>query len=47
MVIVVNKYKSEKIFVQRGFMERSPTIMAAFVVFLIPFMGKLEDKMAG
>ena len=47
VVIVVNKYKSEKILVQRGFMEGSPPSMAAFVVSLIPFMSKLEEKMTG
>ena len=45
--IVVNKYMSEKIFVQRGFMEGSPPSMAAFVVSLIPFMKELEENLKG
>ena len=33
--IVVNKYRSDKIIVQRGFMEGHPPSMAAFVISLI------------
>ena len=32
IVIVVNQYKSEKIFIHRGFMEGHPPSMAAFVI---------------
>ena len=45
--IVVNKYMSNKIYVQRGFMEGSPPSMAAFVVSLIPFMKELEKNLRG
>ena len=47
VVIVINKYKSEQIYIQRGFMEGSPPSMAAFVVSLIPLMSSLEEMIAG
>ena len=42
VVIVINKFKSEKIFIKRGFLEGSPPSMAAFVVSLIPLMFSVE-----
>ena len=45
--IVINKFKSEKIHVKRGFMEGHPPSMAAFVVSLIPLMLALEEVMTG
>ena len=47
VVIVLNKYKSNKIKVERGFMEGHPPSMAAFVVSLIPMMVSLEEKLQG
>ena len=47
IVIVINRYKSEKIFIQRGFMEGHPPSMAAFVISLIPLMVSLEGVMSG
>ena len=47
VVIVINKFKSEKIFIKRGFMEGSPPSMAAFVISLIPLMLSVEEKMMG
>ena len=47
VVIVLNKYKSDKIYVERGFMEGHPPSMAAFVVSLIPMMLVLEEKLKG
>ena len=41
------RYKSEKIYVKRGFMEGHPPLMAAFVVALIPMMIALEEVMSG
>ena len=46
-VIVINRYKSDRIHIQRGFMEGHPPSMAAFVVSLIPLMGALEENMVG
>ena len=47
VIIVLNRYKSKKIFVKRGFMEGHPPSMAAFVVSLIPLMYSLDEKMLG
>ena len=47
VVIVLNRFKSNKIFVKRGFMEGHPPSMAAFVVTLIPLMYSLDEKMVG
>ena len=47
VVIVLNRYKSDKIYVKRGFMEGHPPSMAAFVVSLIPLMHALEEKVVG
>ena len=47
VVIFLNKYKSEKIKVERGFMEGHPPSMAAFVIGLIPLMIDLEGKLKG
>ena len=47
VVIVLNRYKSSKICVNRGFMEGYPPSMAAFVVSLIPLMYSLDEKMLG
>ena len=47
VVIVLNKCKSNKIEVKRGFMEGHCPSMAAFVVSLIPLMTALEDKLQG
>ena len=46
-MIVVNRYKSEKIFIERGFMEGHAPSMAAFVIALIPLMISLEEVMTG
>ena len=42
--IVINKYKSEKVYIKRGFMEGHPPSMATFLVGLIPLMIDLERK---
>ena len=47
VIIVLNKYKSDKIYVERGFMEGHPPSMAAFVVSLIPLMYSLQEKLTG
>ena len=47
VIIALNKYKSEKIYVNRGFMEGHPPSMAAFVVSLVPMMFAIEEKMTG
>ena len=47
VILVLNKYKSDKIYVERGFMEGHPPSMAAFVVSLIPLMHSLEEKLTG
>ena len=47
IVLVINRYKSEKIFIHRGFMEGHPPSMAAFVISLIPLMCSLEEVMVG
>merc|ERR1719317_968716 len=47
VVIVLNKYKSNKIDVKRGFLEGHCPSMAAFVVSLIPLMSALEEKLTG
>ena len=47
VIIALNKYKSEKIYVNRGFMEGHPPSMAAFVVSLVPMMLAIEEKMTG
>ena len=47
VVIVLSKYRSNKIYVERGFMEGHPPSMAAFVVSMIPLMYATEEKMAG
>ena len=44
-MIVVNRYKSEKIYIERGFMEGHAPSMAAFVIALIPLMTSLEEVM--
>ena len=46
-MIVVNRYKSEKIHIERGFMEGHAPSMAAFVIALIPLMTSLEEGMTG
>ena len=45
--IVVNKYTSDKIYIERGFMEGHPPSMAAFVVSLVPLMHELERVISG
>ena len=45
--IVINKYKSDRVFIKRGFMEGHPPSMAAFVISMIPMMTALEEKMIG
>ena len=47
VIIVLNKYKSNKIYVKRGFMEGHPPSMAAFVVSLIPLMYSLDERLSG
>ena len=47
VIIVPNQFKSEKIYVNRGFMEGHPPSMAAFVVSLIPLMKAIEEQMIG
>ena len=47
VIIVLNRYKSNKIYVKRGFMEGHPPSMAAFVVSLVPLMYCLEEKLLG
>lgn len=42
--IVVNKYKSDRIYVSRGFLEGHPPSMGAFVVGLIPMMFARQKK---
>ena len=46
-MIVINRYKSEKIHIERGFMEGHAPSMAAFVIALIPLMTSLEEGMTG
>ena len=45
--IVINKYKSERVYIKRGFMEGHPPSMAAFVVSMIPMMNMLEENLTG
>ena len=45
--IVINKYKSEVLQVERGFMEGHPPRMAAFVVAMIPLLNELEKVVTG
>ena len=40
--IVVNRYKSDRIYISRGFMEGHPPSMGAFVMGLIPLMKVIE-----
>ena len=47
IIIVINKYKSDKVFIKRGFMEGHPPSMAAFVISMIPMMTAIEEKMTG
>ena len=47
VVIVLNKHRSDKIYVKRGFMEGHPPSMAAFVVSMIPLMYAVEEQMSG
>ena len=47
VVIVLNRYKSDKICVKRGFMEGHPPSMGAFVISMIPLMYACEEKMTG
>ena len=47
VVVVINKYKSDILKVERGFMEGHPPSMAAFVVSIIPLMIALEGKLTG
>ena len=47
VVILLNKYKSEKIKVERGFLEGHSPSMAAFVMGLIPMMLALEECLSG
>ena len=46
-MIVINKYKSEKIFIKRGSWKVQPPSMAAFVVAPIHIMLSVEEKMSG
>ena len=45
--IVINGYKSDKVYLKRGFMEGHPPSMAAFVISLIPLMYDIEKKVSG
>ena len=45
--IVINRYKSEKTYAKRGFLEGHPPSMACFVVGLIPLMIQLEETISG
>ena len=47
IVIVLNKFKSGKIYNERGFMEGHPPSMAAFVISIIPMMTTLEEILSG
>ena len=47
IMIVINKFKSEVLKVERGFMEGHPPSMAAFVVAIIPLMIALESIITG
>ena len=47
VVVVINKYKSDVLKVERGFMEGHPPSMAAFVVSIIPLMIALDGKLTG
>ena len=47
VVIFLNKVRSNKIYIKRGFMEGHPPSMAAFVVSMIPLMYTIEEQMAG
>ena len=47
VAIVLNKFKSDSISVERGFMEGHPPSMAAFVIGLIPMMKVLEERLVG
>ena len=47
VTIVVNRYKSQPIKVERGFMEGSPSSMAAFVLCLAPLMVAMEEILGG
>ena len=47
IMIVVNKYKSDILKVERGFMEGHPPSMALFVVALTPLMIALENILTG
>ena len=45
--IVINRFRSERIFIKHGFMEGHPPSMAAFVCSLIPLMITIEEELAG
>ena len=47
IMIVINKYKSNILKVERGFMEGHPPSMAAFVVAIIPLLKALEGNLVG
>jgi hypothetical protein len=47
IMIVINRYKSEVMKVERGFMEGHPPSMAAFVISMIPLMNNLEEVLTG
>ena len=47
IMIVINKYRSEVMKVERGFMEGHPPSMAAFVISMIPLMNNLEEVLTG
>ena len=47
ILIVINRYKSDKIYNERGFLEGHPPSMGAFVISLIPLMIALEEVMSG
>ena len=47
IMIVINKFKSEVLKVERGFMEGHPPSMAAFVMAIIPLMIALESVISG
>ena len=47
VLIVLNRCRSNPIFVKRGFMEGHSASMAAFVVSLIPLMVYMEERLGG
>ena len=47
IVVAINRFKSDKIKNERGFLEGHPPSMLAFVISLIPMMLSLEEVMSG